>query len=141
MTLCSLVPQALAQNFSIDWFTIDSGGATSTGGVYSVSGTLGQPDASHAMTGGGFSITGGFWSLLSVVQTPGAPLLAITLTATNTALVSWPSPSPGFALQQSADLKTTNWTSSPETVSDNGVIKFILVNPPAGSRFYRLFKP
>lgn len=36
---------ALAQSYSIDWFTIDGGGGTSTGGVYSVSGTIGQPDA------------------------------------------------------------------------------------------------
>ena len=34
-----------AQSYSIDWFTIDGGGGTSTGGVYSVSGTIGQPDA------------------------------------------------------------------------------------------------
>ena len=30
---------ALAQSYSIDWFTIDGGGGTSTGGVYSVSAT------------------------------------------------------------------------------------------------------
>jgi hypothetical protein len=36
---------AHAQNFSIDWFTIDGGGGTSTGGLYSVIGTIGQPDA------------------------------------------------------------------------------------------------
>src|SRR3954454_23873009 len=88
---------ALAQ-YSIDWFTIDGGGGTSTGGVYSVSGTIGQPDAG-AMSGGNYSLTGGFWSLFAV-QMPGAPLLSIALTTTNTALVSWPSPSTGFKLQQ-----------------------------------------
>jgi hypothetical protein len=31
--------------YSIDWSTIDGGGGTSTGGVYSVTGTIGQPDA------------------------------------------------------------------------------------------------
>ena len=31
--------------YSIDWSTIDGGGGTSTGGVYTVSGTIGQPDA------------------------------------------------------------------------------------------------
>src|SRR6266581_8038557 len=78
---------AHAQNYSIDWFTIDAGGGTSTGGVYSVSGTIGQPDANaQTMTGGNFSVTGGFWSLFAV-QTPGAPLLTIRLTATNTTLV------------------------------------------------------
>ena len=37
------------QNIAVDWFTIDGGGGTSTGGVYSVSGTIGQPDAGVAM--------------------------------------------------------------------------------------------
>ena len=36
---------ACAQNYSIDWFTIDGGGGTSTGGVYQVSGTIGPLDA------------------------------------------------------------------------------------------------
>src|SRR6266568_4789458 len=82
-----------AQSYSIDWFTIDGGGGTSTGSVYSVSGTIGQPDANaQPLTGGNFSVVGGFWSLFAV-QTPGSPLLTIRLTSTNTALVLWPSPS------------------------------------------------
>ncbi len=131
-----------AQTFSLDWFTIDSGGGTSTGGAYRLSGTIGQPEA-HPVTvrlvGGNFSLSGGFWSLFAV-QTPGAPWLTITLTSTNTALVSWPAPSTGFALQQNANLNTTNWVGAPETVNDNGTHKFIVVNPPGGNRFYRLFK-
>src|SRR5687767_5768989 len=101
-----------AQSYSIDWFTIDGGGGTSTGGVYSVTGTIGQPDAGGPMTGGSFSISGGFWSLLSAVQTPGAPRLTISLTGTNTALVSWPSPSSGFSLLQNTNLNTTNWVTA-----------------------------
>src|SRR5437879_3463286 len=96
---------ARSQTYSIDWFTIDGGGGTSTGGVYSVSGTIGQPDAGGPMTGGNFSLVGGFWSLFAQ-QTPGAPLLTIRLTATNTALVSWTFPSTGFSLQQNASLAT-----------------------------------
>jgi hypothetical protein len=76
-----------------------------------------------------------------VVQTPDAPLLTITLTATNTAIISWPSPSSGFNLQQNGDLKTTNWVAPSETVADNGTIKYITVNPPVGNRFYRLARP
>src|SRR5213083_2827087 len=81
---------ALAQSYSIDWFTIDGGGGTSTGGVYSVSGTIGQPDAGAAITGGNYSLTGGFWSLYAV-QTPGGPSLMITLNhQLSTINVSWP---------------------------------------------------
>jgi hypothetical protein len=136
-----LAAAALAQSYSIDWHTIDGGGGTSTGGVFAVSGTIGQSDANQQpMTGGNFSLTGGFWSLLAV-QTPGAPWLTISLTSTNTVMVSWPSPSTDFGLQQNTNQTTTNWTTPSEPVTDNGTNKFIMVNPPAGSRYYRLFKP
>jgi len=131
---------ARAQTYSIDWYTIDGGGGTSTGGVYSVAGTVGQPDAG-TMSGGSYSLAGGFWGIISAIQTPGAPLLTIRLTQTNTVVVSWPSPSAGFGVQQNADLNTANWTTPPESITDNGTNKFIVVNPPLGNRFYRLFKP
>jgi len=130
-----------AQQYSIDWFTIDGGGGTSTSGVYSVSGTIGQPDASvQPMAGGKYSLIGGFWSIIAVAV-PGSPSLQIILTTTNTVIVSWPSPSTGFNLQQNADLNTANWLGAPQTVNDDGTNKFIIVSPPAGSRFYRLIKP
>jgi hypothetical protein len=52
-----------AQNYSIDWFKVAGGGGTSSNGTYQVSGTIGQPDASGAMTGGNYSLVGGYWSL------------------------------------------------------------------------------
>jgi hypothetical protein len=93
--------------YSLDWSTVDSGGGTSTGGVYAVSGTIGQPDAG-AMSGGNFTLVGGFWSVIAAVQEPGAPLLSIERTATNSVLVSWPDPSTGFELQENLDLNPTN---------------------------------
>ncbi len=69
---------AAAQSYSLDWSTLDGGGGTSTGGVYSVSGTIGQPDAG-AMSGGSFTLVGGFWGIVAALQTPGARLLTITL--------------------------------------------------------------
>ncbi|MBZ0173254.1 MAG: hypothetical protein K8E66_12795, partial [Phycisphaerales bacterium] len=41
--------------------TIDGGGGTMVGSFYSLSGTIGQHDASDAMTGTTFQLTGGFW--------------------------------------------------------------------------------
>src|SRR6266571_9249755 len=128
-----------AQTFAIDWVTIDGGGGTSTGGVYSVSGTIGQPDAGH-MSGGNYTIDGGFWGIIAAVQTPGAPLLRVVLTSTNTVIVAWPVPSTGFSLQQNASLGTTNW-SDLTNVSVVGSEKQVLVSPPVGNRFYRLFRP
>lgn len=89
---------SLAQ-YAVDWWTTDSGGGTSTGGVNSVTGTMGQPDVS-SMSGGNFTLQGGFWGIIATAQTPGAPLLSIFRTTTNTVAVSWPSPATGWTLQQ-----------------------------------------
>jgi hypothetical protein len=128
-----------AQNYSVDWYKIAGGGGTSTGGVYAVNGTIGQPDASGAMTGGNYSLTGGFWALISIVQTPGAPLLTITHSG-NSVTVSWPSPSIGWTLQQNSDLTTTSWSTS-GGISDNGTIKSITIISPTGNLFFRLHNP
>ncbi|MCS6922853.1 MAG: hypothetical protein NZM10_00590 [Fimbriimonadales bacterium] len=48
--------------YDLSWWTIDAGGVTfSSNGALKMGGTAGQPDASDALTGGGFSLTGGFW--------------------------------------------------------------------------------
>jgi hypothetical protein len=130
-----------AWDFLVLWSTTDGGGGTSTGGVYSVSGTIGQPDAGVSMTGGQYSLTGGFWSLYAV-QTPGAPLLTISLTATNTAMVYWPSPSASWLLQQNTNgVSSVNWSNVTDTIQDDGTNKTLIVSPPLGNRFYRLYKP
>ncbi|MCO5053419.1 MAG: hypothetical protein M9920_14110 [Verrucomicrobiae bacterium] len=133
---------AFAQNYSIDWWTIDGGGGTSTGGVYSVTGTIGQPDASGtAMTGGAYSVMGGFWAL-QAVQTVGAPLLSIARTATNTVAVWWPSPATGWILQQNTNsVASVNWSNVVTAPVDDGTHKTVIISPPTGNRFYRLFKP
>ena len=127
-----------AQSYSIDWFTINGGGGTSTGGVYSVSGTIGQPDAVKT-SGGNYTIESGFWSLLSVVHTPGAPLLSIARTTTNTVAVFWASLSTGFVLQENTNsVSSVNWSNVLTTPADDGTTKTVIVNPTTGDRFYRL---
>ena len=137
-----LVLASVAQaQFSIDWHTIDGGGGMSSGGSFSLNGTIGQPDANaRPMTGGAFSLTGGFWTLFAV-QTPNSPLLTIQRLSATSARVVWPSPSTGFRLQETSDLNTTNWVNAPQAVSDNGTNNFITVNPTTSRRFYRLIKP
>jgi hypothetical protein len=47
--------------YDLAWNTIDGGGViNSTGGAYSFSGTIGQPDAG-TMNGGSYTLNGGFW--------------------------------------------------------------------------------
>jgi hypothetical protein len=45
----------------IDWWTVDGGGGASSGGAYTLNGTVGQADAG-TLSGGGLSLQGGFWS-------------------------------------------------------------------------------
>jgi hypothetical protein len=47
--------------YDLSWHTIDGGGGTSTGGGYSLHGTIGQPDAG-VMSGGDYELAGGFWA-------------------------------------------------------------------------------
>jgi hypothetical protein len=128
-----------AQSYSIDWFKVAGGGGTSTGGTYQVSGTIGQHDAGGPMTNGQYSLIGGFWSVITVVQTPGAPLLTITFNSQlPTVTVSWPSSATDFVLQQNSDLNTANWTPVGLPVNTNGATMSVTISPPAGNLFFRL---
>jgi hypothetical protein len=141
LTLLTLVCTARAQTYSIDWHTIDGGGGTSTGGPmiginYSVSGTIGQPDAGGPMTNGQYSVTGGFWALPTAVQVVGAPTLTIVPAAPGQATISWTPSTPGFVLQETWVFSPANWTNSP-----SGATNPIVVPATLPTKFYRLFKP
>ena len=129
---------ALAQSYAVDWSKISGGGGTSTGGIYSVSGTIGQPDASTAMTGGNFSLTGGFWSLYAV-QTPGLPNLIIVRNGNIGVNILWADPATNsYTLQQNSNLATTNWTTTAFTTSSANGTNSITITPPVGNLFFRL---
>jgi hypothetical protein len=51
-----------AQSYELSWWTVDGGGSTSVSSEgYTLSGTIGQPDAGAA-SGGSYTLTGGFWA-------------------------------------------------------------------------------
>jgi len=59
-----IIGMAFSQSFAqyeIKKYTINSGGSTSTGGTYQVSGSIGQVDASSKLTSANYSLNGGFW--------------------------------------------------------------------------------
>lgn len=64
--LCAILtgPPASGQ-YKLSWYTIDGGGGRSAGGDFTLTGTIGQPDAAYG-SGGNFELLGGFW--------PGGPL-------------------------------------------------------------------
>ena len=136
LTLLAAAISASAQTYSIDWFTIDGGGGTSTGGVYSLSGTIGQPDAGGPMTGGTYSLVGGFWARPFAVQSTDAPLLTITPVGSGQARISWTPATSGFVLQENTNLNTANWVNSPSGSSNP-----VIVPASLPIKAYRLHKP
>ena len=73
VTLLLITSIALAQSgggTTLSWWTVDNGSETSNGGAYAVSGTLGQPDAGSLLSGGLFSVQGGFWPLNDTAVNP-----------------------------------------------------------------------
>ena len=57
----SAVTLAQTDGYDLTWSTVDGGGTTfSTGGGYSLGATAGQADAG-VLTGGGYTLAGGFW--------------------------------------------------------------------------------
>jgi hypothetical protein len=139
LALLAGILSASAQSCSIGWFKVAGGGGTSTGGGYSLSGTIGQPDAGR-MSGGNYSIDGGFWGIMAAVQTAGTPWLTVSRSG-NSVIISWPSPSAGYSLQQSSGLNPANWSTFGGTISDNGTIKSVTSSTPHGNLFFRLSNP
>jgi hypothetical protein len=76
-----------------------------------------------------------------MAQVPAQPSLSITPNGANL-MLSWPLPSTGFVLQQSADLTSTNWANVTNSVTPTNYWKQVSVAPPAsGNAFYRLAGP
>ncbi len=103
----------------------------------------GLPEGASLTIGGMqfvISYTGGSGNDVVLTQVGSTPLLSIAHTTTNTVAVSWPSPSTGWTLQQNTNgLSSVNWSNAPGTIQDNGSTKTLIVDPPAGNCFYRLF--
>ena len=144
LLLCALLagPFIASAQYSIDWHKIAGGGGASTGGVYAVSGTIGQHDAG-TMSGGNYSLTGGFWSLIQVVQTEGAPSLTIAYPSPGHAVVSWPETS-GWQLEQTVALagSPAPWgLVSLSIYQTNNSLVSVPITISPGNKFYRLHKP
>ena len=134
MALSMTTHAQTGDNFTLTWSTLDGGGGTSAGGAYSMSGTVGQPDAGLA-SGGLFTLEGGFWP--GTVPEPG-PRLRITLSGGGSVVISWPKSATGFKLQHRLALLTGTWsdvTTAPLTFGDEKLVALSATDP---QRFYRL---
>jgi len=130
---------ATAQQYSNNWFKVSGGGGTSTGGVYSVSGTIGQHDAGGPMTGGLYSATGGFWAIYAL-QTLGLPNLTIAFVAPDSVKVSWPNIG-SYTLRTNSNLTTPGWSGYGGTITTANGTNSVTFTPPKGNLFFRLSSP
>jgi len=128
-----------AQQYSVDWYKVAGGGGTSTGGTYSVTGTIGQHDAGGPMTGGNYSLTGGFWALISVIQSPGGPTLFISHSG-NTVTVFWQNVSGWNLLQNNNLAVSANWSTNSSWATVSGT-NYLNLTSPTGNLFFRLQHP
>ena len=68
------IPAAPSADYEITWYTIDGGGGTVSGGVYTLDGTVGQPDAG-TLIGSSYALAGGYWSGSATVYRVYLPLV------------------------------------------------------------------
>jgi hypothetical protein len=122
---CLFTALAVAQNYRIDWYSID------------------QPDAG-TLAGGNYTLTGGFMSVVTAIQTPGGPQLRVTRSGGNV-IISWPDPSTDFVLQEAGALAnpstSTLWNNYSGSVTTSGGEKRVTLPAPAGNKYFRLRKP
>jgi hypothetical protein len=128
-----MVAVAAHAQYSIDFYTIDAGGGTSTGGVYRITGTVGQPDAGVS-SGGPYVLQGGFWPGLTVPGIEETPTLFIELIQ-GQVTISWSPDAAGFVLEQADNVAGSSWMEGPPG-NPAGPIA-----PAEVTRFYRLRKP
>ena len=130
---------AAAQQYAVPWFKIAGGGAMqSTGGVFALSGTIGQLDAGRvASTNDHYRLESGFWGI--AVQQAGFPSLSVTQQSTN-AVLSWITPETGFIVQFTTNLTpSTVWTDLGPATSTNGTTNAVAVPFDDAERaFFRL---
>ncbi len=133
----SMGSQTMAQNYSLEWFSLNSAAAESSGGTFWIDGAAGLVVIGR-LTADKYSLDAGSLALIALPQSTTGPLLRATLSATNTIVLAWPTAANGFRLQQNSNASNANWT-------DVGSSTFVVgsenqaVLPISGrSKFFRL---
>jgi hypothetical protein len=117
------------------WSALGSG-VNSTVSALAVSGA-----GSDLYAGGQFTTAGGKLSYYLARAILRLPSLTLRQTNSSAVAVSWPSPSPGFVLQQNTyGLDSGNWSNVTDSMLDDGTNKMI-TQPMGTNRFFRLVLP
>jgi hypothetical protein len=132
MALLAFAP-VQAEPFSIEPVTFYPSGASS-GGAYSLAGTMGQPDAGN-LAADGFNLAGGFWAM---VDSPDTSVLHALREGDHGVVITWPASLNGVELQQNSVLSTNNWSTFPGPVETTNGENRAILSPALGNRFFRL---
>jgi hypothetical protein len=144
--------QSVGGDGSFDYATIAYSGAgvalwtnrySGPGNDYDFANALAVDGSGNVFVTGGATGSNGYYDYATIKYSSAIPpSLTVARTTTNTVVISWPSPSTGFVLQQNDDaLSSPGWSYVTDTIQNDGTNKTLVVNPSGGSRFYRLFKP
>jgi hypothetical protein len=92
------------------------------------------------MSGGNYSVTGGFWNFNNVVRTHKAPTLFVSLS--NNVVPEYRQNVAGLDLMQNGNLATpvASWSASSSPTLIGGT-NYLSVTNPAGNVFFRLKNP
>jgi len=121
--------------WSIKSSTLDGGGARSSGGTWTLTGTIGQADAAAKANGGSFVVQGGSWP--GVIAAPGGPKLTIAKAGPANFSIAWAADAAGYTLQYSTNL--TLWADHPVAITGASSVSWPGSEGPR--YFFRLKKP
>jgi len=100
-----------------------------------------QPDGNILIGGEFLNVNGVMRRYAARLYGDAAPPLLSVVQSNAMLVISWPSPSTGFVLQQNANgVSSVNWSNVTATIHDDGTTKTVVINPPLGSHYYRLQK-
>jgi len=132
----------LLAQYAVDWAVLSNGSGTSSADGYVLEGTIGQA-ITGSQTGGAYTLTAGFWSLVTLVPTSDAPVLRVAWNVNGSGpKIMWAKTTEGWVLHQTDALagSETEWVPVDGPYLDTGTALEVIIAAPLGQSFFRLQK-
>ena len=121
--------------YRIAWWNTASGGSRATGGVYRVTGTVGQATPGVTAKAGVYSVTSGFQVI--VLQEAQAPELRI-VSSRGQVVLAWSDATGLFVLEETTNLSKPEWNAVAQAPRLTGEERRVTVPAESRDRFFRL---
>ena len=129
-----------AQSYEILSPAIVVSGALSGGGRFSLTSVTREVDGHALLSGGSYSLTGGFSGQYNALQQQGSPRLQITKLASGVTRISWAAIVPGWRLEWNANLSSGSWSEVLSVPLVDGDVQYLDFAMAASTAFFRLKK-